>query len=99
MKNNSELQEDVQNALKWEPFLHAAEIGVSVKDGNKTDVKDGDVVVVPAGSTHNIINSGSEVDLKMYTIYSPPHHQDGIVRKTKAIAEAVLESYDGVTTE
>jgi osmotically-inducible protein OsmY len=33
MKTNEELQKDVQNAIKWEPSLHAAEIGVTVKDG------------------------------------------------------------------
>ena len=50
-------------------------------------VADGDSVVVPAGSQHNVINTG-EGDLKLYTVYSPPNHPDGTVHKTKAEAEA-----------
>jgi len=51
-------------------------------------VKDGDVVIVPAGERHNIINTSSVEELKMYTIYSPAHHPDGTIHKTKE--EAML---------
>ena len=68
-------------------------------DGNKYPVKDGDAVIVPAGAKHNVINTSSSEELKIYTIYSPPHHKDGIVRKTKAEAEANDEEFDGKTTE
>jgi mannose-6-phosphate isomerase-like protein (cupin superfamily) len=68
-------------------------------DGNKYSVKDGDAVIIPAGAKHNVINISSTEDLKMYTIYSPPHHKDQIVRKTKAEAEANDEEFDGKTTE
>jgi mannose-6-phosphate isomerase-like protein (cupin superfamily) len=51
-------------------------------------VHDGDAVVVPAGTYHNVINASSSKPLKLYTIYSPPNHPDGTVHKTKADAEA-----------
>jgi mannose-6-phosphate isomerase-like protein (cupin superfamily) len=50
--------------------------------------QDGDAVVVPAGTYHNVINTSKTVPLKLYTIYSPPNHPDGTVHKTKAEAEA-----------
>ena len=49
---------------------------------------DGDAVVVPAGTYHNVINTSKTLELKLYTIYSPPNHPDGTVHKTKAEAEA-----------
>jgi mannose-6-phosphate isomerase-like protein (cupin superfamily) len=51
-------------------------------------VGDGDAVVVPAGTYHNVINTSSVKPLKLYTIYTPPNHPDGAVHKTKAEAEA-----------
>lgn len=51
-------------------------------------VRDGDAVVVPAGTYHNVINTSSVKPLKLYTIYTPPQHPDGTVHKTKAEAEA-----------
>jgi mannose-6-phosphate isomerase-like protein (cupin superfamily) len=62
------------------------------------EVADGDVVIVPAGTAHNVINSGTD-SLKLYTLYAPSHHKDGIVRSTKAEAEAQEEEFDGLTTE
>lgn len=63
-------------------FRFEAGIGQCIIDGKEYDVVDGDSVIIPAGSEHNIINTGDE-PLKMYTIYSPPHHEDGIVVKNK----------------
>ena len=51
-------------------------------------VRDGDAVVVPAGTYHNVTNTSKTVELKLYTIYSPPNHPDGTVHKTKADADA-----------
>lgn len=68
-------------------------------DDNKYVVKDGDAVVIPAGARHNVINTSATEDLKLYTIYSPPHHKDQIVRKTKEEAEANDEEFDGKMTE
>ncbi|MDE2399997.1 MAG: cupin domain-containing protein [Patescibacteria group bacterium] len=68
---------------------------------NETEysISAGDVVIIPAGSKHNIINTSDNEDLKLYTIYSPAHHKDGIVRETKKDAESIKEEFDGVTTE
>ncbi len=68
-------------------------------DGNEYALADGSVIIVPAGAEHNVINTSSTEDLKMYTIYSPAHHKDGIVRATKAEAEADGPEFDGKTTE
>ena len=51
-------------------------------------VRDGDAVVVPAGTRHNVINASATKPLKLYTIYSPPNHPAGTVHKTKAEAVA-----------
>lgn len=72
--------------------------GKVVIDGNEYDVTDGDAVVIPAGSQHNVMNTGA-AELKMYTIYSPAHHKDGVVRATKAEAVADSPEFDGVTSE
>ncbi|HJO89769.1 MAG: cupin domain-containing protein [Candidatus Pacebacteria bacterium] len=72
--------------------------GKAVLDGVESSVEDGSAVVVPAGTQHNFINTG-DVDLKLYTIYSPPNHKDGVIHKTKEEAEADDEHFDGVTTE
>lgn len=68
---------------------------------NETEylVEDGDAVIVPAGAEHNVINTSSDSDLKLYTIYAPSHHKDGIVRATKEEAEQNEEDFDGQTTE
>jgi len=73
--------------------------GKCIIDGNEYDLKDGTAIVVPAGAEHNIINVSETEDLKLYTIYSPAHHKDGIVRATKEEAEANDEEFDGQTTE
>jgi mannose-6-phosphate isomerase-like protein (cupin superfamily) len=67
---------------------------------NETEysVEDGDAVIVPKGANHNVINN-SDSDLKFYTIYSPSHHKDQIVRETKEEAIANEADFDGVTTE
>lgn len=73
--------------------------GKVIIDGNEYEVTDGDAVVVPAGSQHNVINTSDSDPLKLYTIYSPAHHKDGIVRSSKEEAEANEAEFDGVTTE
>jgi mannose-6-phosphate isomerase-like protein (cupin superfamily) len=73
--------------------------GKVVIDGVEHKVKDGDAVIVPAGAKHNVVNTSKKLELKLYTIYSPPEHQDKVVRRTKADAEAAPEEYDGTPTE
>ena len=73
--------------------------GLAVVDGHEYEVGDGTAIVVPAGAQHNIINTSETDELKLYTIYSPANHKDGIVRQTKTEAEANAAEFDGVTTE
>lgn len=73
--------------------------GQSVLDGVERDLTDGSVVVIPAGVRHNIINTSKSDALKLYTLYSPPHHEDAIVHKTKADALNDDEHFAGGTTD
>ncbi|MDO8572063.1 MAG: cupin domain-containing protein [bacterium] len=74
-------------------------IGTAILNGNSYDLADGSVIIVPAGTKHNIINAGSD-SMKLYTLYMPPHHKDGIIHKTKAEGEAdITDEFDGETTE
>ncbi|QQS23135.1 cupin domain-containing protein [bacterium] len=72
--------------------------GKAILDDVETALEDGFAVVIPAGTKHNIINTGLE-PLKLYTVYSPPEHKDQVVRATKADAMANEEHFDGQTTE
>jgi mannose-6-phosphate isomerase-like protein (cupin superfamily) len=72
--------------------------GEAVLDGVRTPIRAGYALLVPAGANHNIINTGS-VPMKLYTIYSPPNHRDGVVHRTRADAEKDNEHFDGKTTE
>lgn len=80
-------------------FRIDAGVGKVIIDDNEYEVGDGSAVIVPAGAQHNVINTSETEDLKLYTLYSPPHHKDGIVRSTREEAEANEEDFDGVTTE
>jgi len=73
--------------------------GKVIIDGNEYEVSDGSAIVVPAGAEHNVINVSDTEELKLYTIYSPPHHKNGIVRATKEEAETDSPEFDGQTTE
>jgi len=70
--------------------------GAVVIDGQRHAIRDDDAIIVPAGARHNVINTGRE-PLKLYTLYGPPEHRDGVVHPTKA--SAVEEHFDGRTTE
>ena len=84
---------------KLDQFFRVEEgSGEAVLDGVRTVIRAGFAVLVPAGTNHNIINTGS-APLKRYTIYSPPNHRDGVVHHTRAEAEADDEHFDGKTTE
>lgn len=72
--------------------------GVAVLDGVTTAITSGFAVVVPAGAKHNIINTGSK-PMKLYTLYAPPNHRDGVVHHTRDNALADNEKFDGKTTE
>ncbi|HSX25068.1 MAG TPA: cupin domain-containing protein [Candidatus Andersenbacteria bacterium] len=73
--------------------------GTAILDGVEHSITEGSVIIVPAGTTHNIINASTTEPMKLYTLYSPPHHRDGVVHQTKADAETDSEHFDGNTTE
>ena len=70
--------------------------GKVVLNGEESKVTDGFAVVIPAGTKHNVINTSSDKPLKLYTVYSPPNHQDGTVHKIKA--DEKEEHFDGKTS-
>jgi len=67
-------------------------------DGNEYQVEDDFAVIVPAGANHNVANTGDE-EVKLYTIYSPAEHREGVIHPAKEDAAADDEHFDGVTTE
>lgn len=73
--------------------------GKVIIDGVEHLVKDGDAVIVPCSAKHNVVNTSKKLELKLYTIYSPPEHIDKVVRHTKKEAEESPEEYDGKPTE
>jgi mannose-6-phosphate isomerase-like protein (cupin superfamily) len=98
LKPGEEIGEEVHEEI--DQFFRFEEgKGKVVIDGVEHEVEDGSAVVVPAGARHNVVNTSSDELLKLYTIYSPPEHQDGVVRASKEEAEASEEHFDGKTTE
>jgi mannose-6-phosphate isomerase-like protein (cupin superfamily) len=91
LKPGEEIGNEIHNVDQF--FRFEAGEGKAIIDGIESAVKDGVAVVVPAGAKHNIINTGN-TDLKLYTIYSPPQHQDGTVHATKAEADAAEEHHE-----
>ena len=84
---------------KLDQFFRVEEgTGEAILDGVHTAIKAGFAVLVPAGAKHNIVNTGS-IPLKLYTLYAPPNHRDGVVHQTRAAAEKDDEHFDGKTTE
>ncbi len=98
LKKGEEIGEEVHEDND-QFFRFESGSGKCTIDEHEYDVKDGDVLIVPAGARHNVINVDSSTELKMYTVYAPPHHKDGIVRGTKVEAEMKDEEFDGTTTE
>lgn len=88
-----EVHDDVDQFLRVEQGT-----GTAILNGISHPLSDGSVIIVPAGTKHNIVNTGSG-SMKLYTLYMPPHHRDGVVHKTKADAERDDEHFDGKTTE
>jgi mannose-6-phosphate isomerase-like protein (cupin superfamily) len=91
----SEVHEDRDQFFRIEQGSGAVDI-----DGVENRVEDDFAVIVPAGARHNVRNTGS-APLRLYTIYGPPEHKDGVVQATKADADARHhdEEWDGKTTE
>ena len=91
----SEVHEDRDQFFRIDKGEGAVDI-----DGAENKVSDGSGVIVPAGARHNVRNTGS-APLRLYTLYGPPEHKDGITQATKADADArhAHEEWDGATTE
>lgn len=84
---------------KLDQFFRVEEgTGEAVLDGVRTAIASGFAIIIPAGTNHNIINTG-EVPMKLYTLYSPPNHRDGVVHQTRQEAEKDDEKFTGKTTE
>lgn len=73
--------------------------GRAILDGVEHELSDNYALVIPAGTRHNIINTSDTEPMKLYTVYSPPEHKDGVVRATKDEAESQEEHFDGQTSE
>lgn len=91
----AEVHEDRDQFFRFEEGSGQVDI-----DDNTYDVVEGSGVIVPSGARHNVRNTG-DGPLKMYTLYAPPEHKDGVVQSTKAEADARhhVEEWDGGTTE
>ncbi len=98
LKPGEEIGEEVHEHVD-QFFRFEAGTGAVVIDGVKHPVRDGTAAIVPCGARHNVVNTSETEDLKLYTIYAPPEHRDGVVRKTKQEAQAAPEEYDGRPTE
>ena len=94
IKPGGEIGEEVH---KLDQFIRIEEgEGRAILDGIEHGLGADDAIVIPQGTRHNIVNTGS-VDLKLYTVYSPPEHKDGTVHKKKS--DVKEEHFDGITTE
>lgn len=98
LKPGEDIWEEIHNAND-QFFRFESGNGICTINGNEYSVGEGDAIVVPAGAKHNVANTGKAGELKMYTIYAPANHKDGIVRVTKVEAEDFPEKFDGETTE
>jgi len=86
-----EIGEEVHNL---DQFIRVEQgVGMAVLNGEQTALADGSVVIVPAGARHNILNTSETDTLKLYTLYAPPNHRDGVIHKTKAEAESDEEHF------
>ena len=82
---------------KLDQFFRVEEgSGEAILDGVRRPISAGFAIVVPAGANHNIVNTGN-IQLKLYTLYAPPNHCDGIIHRTRADADN--EHFDGKTSE
>src|ERR1035437_3852782 len=80
---------------KLDQFFRVEEgTGEAVLDDVRTTIRAGFAIIVPAGTNHNIINTGT-MPLKIYTLYAPPNHRDGVVHHTRSEAETDDEHFDG----
>ncbi len=94
LKPNEDIGMEVHNNVD-QFFRFEQGQGKVIIDGQESVVGDGVAVVVPAGAQHNVINTSSSEDLKLYTVYSPPNHPDGTVHQTRDEAMAAEKEEHG----
>lgn len=92
-----EIGEEVHDVDQF--FRFESGQGEVVIDGARHIVADGSAVIVPQGARHNVINTSSSETLKLYTLYCPPHHRDGVVHETKKQGENDDEHFEGKLSE
>lgn len=86
LKPGEEIGEEIHDTVD-QFFRIDAGNGKVIIDSEETQIKDGDAVIVPAGSKHNLVNTSETEELKLYTIYAPANHPDGTIHETKAEAD------------
>jgi mannose-6-phosphate isomerase-like protein (cupin superfamily) len=87
LKPGEEIGDEVHKTVDQFFRIEQGEALFVFNEKEKHAVKDGDAVIVPAGTFHNVINTSKTTPLKLYTVYSPPNHPDKTIHKTKAEAE------------
>jgi mannose-6-phosphate isomerase-like protein (cupin superfamily) len=93
LQPSEEIGNEVHDSVDQFFRIEEGEAKFVFKDSEEHIVHDGDAVIVPAGTFHNVINTSATEPLKLYTVYSPPNHPDGTIHKTKAEAEAAEEAH------
>ena len=83
-----EIGDEVHAAVDQFFRIEQGEAKFVFSEKQERPVRDGDAVVVPAGTYHNVINTSKTAPLKLYTLYAPPNHPDGTIHKTRAEAQA-----------
>lgn len=97
LKPNEDIGEEVHDL---DQFLRVEKgEGKTILNGIEHPISSGFAIIVPAGTRHNIINTSSDKEMKLYTVYSPANHRDGVIHATKDEAEKDEEHFDGQTTE
>ncbi len=97
LKPGEEIGEEVHELDQFLRFEEGE--GTVILDGEKHPVSDGFAVVIPAGTRHNVLNTGTTAELKLYSLYSPPEHKVGTIHKTKREADADHDHhFDGRTS-
>jgi len=99
LEPNQDIGEEVHGL---DQFLRIEEgVGKAILDGVEHVIEDGSAIVVPAGTRHNIMNTSADKKMKLYTVYSPPNHIDGVIHVTKVQAEADenRDHFNGKTSE
>ena len=91
LRPNEEIGAEVHPTVDQFFRIEKGTAKIVVDDGEEHMVSDGDAIIIPAGTRHNVINASSTEDLKLYTIYAPANHPDGTIHKTKEEAMAAEE--------